>query len=116
MTKLLYGYSCLYAKYKAGSHFHQSKSDRTGKKIADQLTGKKYIKSNVYNPVYNRLYNAMVAETGQRRKLFFTRVCHRAKFGPESVSACDEPRWPGYPDCSSYVALPVTEIRNIARK
>lgn len=48
----------------------------------------KYIKSNVYNPVYNRLYNAMLAETGLRWKLFFTGVCHRAKFGPES-----EPAW-----------------------
>lgn len=51
----------------------------------------KYIKSNVYNPVYNRLYNAMLAETGLRWKLFFTGVCHRAKFGPESERAWGKP-------------------------
>lgn len=56
----------------------------------------KYIKSNVYNPVYSRLYSAMLAETGLRWKLFFTGVCHRAKFAPESEPAWDE-RWSAAP-------------------
>lgn len=45
MTKLLHGYSCLYAKCQAGSHFHTSSSDIAGKKIAGQLTGKNILRA-----------------------------------------------------------------------